>query len=72
MKRYGSTTISRDLLVELLHSHVAADAAACIADDIHDGTILSTAYMGSVEQLHFLVTMEDEIEVEWAAIVHNA
>lgn len=72
MKRYGSTTISRDQLIELLHPHVAADAAGCIADDIHDGTILPTAYMGSVKQMHFLVTLEDEIEVEWEAIVHNA
>lgn len=72
MKRYGSTTISRDLLIELLHAHVVADARAALDDDICDGTILATAYIGSVKQLGFAVTAEDEIEVEWEAIVHNA
>ena len=72
MRRYGSTTISRDLLIELLHAHVVADARAALDDAIHDGTILATAYLGSVKQLGFAVTVEDGVEVEWEAIVHNA
>lgn len=72
MKRHGSTTVSRGELVEALHALVAYDAAQVVADDIHDGTILDTAYLGSVTQVSFTLGVDEELEVEWEAIVHNA
>lgn len=72
MRRYGSTAISRELLTELLHAHVAQDAHGCVADDVRDGTILPTAYLSSVKQLDVTVGVDGELEVEWEAVVRSA
>lgn len=72
MKRAGSATVSRRELVEALHSLVTYDALQALADDIHDGTVSDSAYLGSVTQLSFTLGVDEELEVEWEAIVHNA
>lgn len=69
MKRNGTTTITKDTLIDLLHPHIAFDANYAVEDDIEDGVVPVNSYIQSVAIIGFIEQVDGSLEVEWEALV---